>query len=157
MTCDDVIPLLLLQQTREARVADHLASCARCREQASTLGAVARTLAAYPDPVAPRGLGPAVLHAAAPLLAGHSRRAAGWRLVRAFAAALLPLPLIVLVDVGLLSMAYRLLSTVLPEGLSLYLVFNQAVLLALLFALTYGSIPLLAARQAGGLAEESHG
>jgi hypothetical protein len=38
---------------------------------------------------------------------------------------------------------------VLPEPLSLYLVVNHAALLALLLALTYGSIPLLAARRVG--------
>jgi predicted anti-sigma-YlaC factor YlaD len=157
MTCDDVMPLLLVEEVSDPRIAAHLAGCVSCRDHAPTLGAVARALAAYPEPTAPAGLGTAVLRAAAPLLARHGRRAAGWRLVRALAAALLPLPLIVLLDVGILTAAYRLLSTVLPQGLSLYLVFNHAALLAFLLALTYGSIPLLAARQGGGLAEESHG
>jgi predicted anti-sigma-YlaC factor YlaD len=157
MTCDDVTPLLFADAGSDPRVAAHLAACADCRERAPALAAVARAFAAEPATVVPAGLGASVLRAATPLLARHARRAAGWRLARALGAALLPLPLIVFLDVGLLTTAYRVLSTVLPHGLSLYLVFNHAALIALLLALTYGSIPLLAARQGGGFAEESHG
>jgi hypothetical protein len=45
----------------------------------------------------------------------------------------------------------------LPAGLSFYLVVNYAAVLALLGALTYGSIPLLAERQARGSNEALHG
>lgn len=157
MTCDDVLPLLLVDANRAPGVADHLAGCAGCRAHAASLAGVARLLAASPAPNPPAGLGAAVLHAAAPLLARHARRAAAWRFVCALAAALIPLPLIVLLDVTLLTAAYHTLNLVLPHRLSLYLVFNHAVLLALLLALTYGSIPLLAARQGRPWAEESHG
>jgi anti-sigma factor RsiW len=157
MTCDDVTPLLLHDDGTDPRVAAHLAGCAACRERVPALVAVARVLAAAPEPVAPAGLHTAVLRAAGPLLARHARRAEQWRLARALGAALLPLPLILFLDVGLLTAAYHLLSTVLPHGLSLYLVANHAALIALLLALTYGSIPLLAARQGRGFAEESHG
>ena len=147
MTCDDVTPLLFADAGSDPRVAAHLAGCAGCRDRAPALAAVARALAAAPEPAVPAGLDTAVLRAAAPLLARPARRAAGWRLARALGAALLPLPLIVFLDVGLLTAAYHLLSMVLPHGLSLYLVANHAALIALLLALTYGSIPLLAARQ----------
>jgi hypothetical protein len=49
------------------------------------------------------------------------------------------------------------LSAVLPGALSLYLVFNYAATLALLLALTYSAIPILAERQARLRREEVHG
>jgi len=51
---------------------------------------------------------------------------------------------------------YTLLGSVLPHGLTLYLVVNQAVLLALLLTLTYGAVPFLAARQARLLLQDGY-
>jgi len=76
-----------------------------------------------------------------------SRTATNLTLARVVGAALLPLPAIMLVDAYALCSAYALLSAILPAALSFCLVLNYAVLLALLLALTYGVIPLLAARQ----------
>jgi hypothetical protein len=52
--------------------------------------------------------------------------------------------------------AERLLSAVLPGALSTFVVANYAILLALLLALTYGAVPILAERQARGQREEIH-
>jgi hypothetical protein len=51
--------------------------------------------------------------------------------------------------------AYDLLTRFLPDALSLYVVANWVGLLAFLFALTYGAIPFLAARQAPTLQPRS--
>ena len=71
--------------------------------------------------------------------------------------ALLPLPLIVMIDLWALQAIYDGLSRLLPATISFYLVANYAAVLALLGALTYGAIPLLAERQARGRHEALHG
>ena len=76
--------------------------------------------------------------------------------VRALAAALIPLPAILVFDVALVRAIYSLLGAVLPHGLSLYLVVNHAALLALLLTLTYGAVPFLAARQARLLLQDGY-
>jgi hypothetical protein len=62
-----------------------------------------------------------------------------------------------MIDVWALGTIYAWLARLLPPALSLYLVVNYAAVLALLGALTYGAIPLLAERQARGLREAPHG
>ena len=62
-----------------------------------------------------------------------------------------------MVDVWALQAIYGGLTRLLPAALSLYLVVNYAAVLALLGALTYGAIPLLAERQARGRHEALHG
>src|SRR5207245_3046012 len=88
-----------------------------------------------------------VLGAAAPLLARQARLAAWRTRAPALAAALVPLPLILFLDFHLVRTAYGVLNALLPGALSFYVVFNDAATLALLLALTYGMIPLVAARQ----------
>jgi hypothetical protein len=63
----------------------------------------------------------------------------------------------VAVDLWALQAIYEGLRHLLPEPLSFYLVVNYAAVLALLGALTYGAIPLLAERQARGYNEALHG
>ena len=89
--------------------------------------------------------------------AARSDRAALARVASAVGAALIPLPLLLVVDVYALRTLHAVLSTFLPEGLTLYLVGGQALMLACLFAFAYGSIPLLAERQRRALGEASHG
>lgn len=135
----------------------HLASCEECRAATAVLGRLARTLAT--DPVTPPSpvLRSRVLAAAGPLLAAKQRHAARHALVAAVAAALLPLPLILMIDIWALGAIYGGLTRLLPPALSFYLVVNYAAVLALLGALTYGAIPLLAERQARGQREALHG
>jgi hypothetical protein len=120
---------------------------------------VAAAFAAAAAPVPATTLTPRLVQAAAPLLAAHALRlpAGAWpRLAAAVAVALLPLPLILLAGWEALSVANELLSVVLPAPLSFYLVTTQAGALALLLALTYGALPLLAAHQLRLQHEESH-
>jgi hypothetical protein len=63
---------------------------------------------------------------------------------------------ILFLDVQALRAAYALLRSVLPDGLSLYVVFNQAATVTLLLALSYAAIPILAERQVRLRWRESH-
>src|SRR5438128_52052 len=112
--------------------------------------------AAPPGPTPPPGLATRVLGAAEPLLARNARRAAGSILARALAAALLPLPVILLLDFYLVRAAFALLTTILPTALGAYLVFNYTATFALLLALTYGAIPIFFERQVRLRREESN-
>jgi hypothetical protein len=157
--CQDVLTALLLDQA-DATMLAHVRTCPHCRVEEPVVRALAAQLAADPGPTPPPSLAPRVLAAAAPLLARNARHAA-WRttwpaVARALAAALLPLPAILVFDVALVRAIYALLGAVLPHGLSLYLVVNHAALLVLLLTLTYGAVPVLAARQARLLLQDGH-
>jgi hypothetical protein len=107
--------------------------------------------------VPPPGLAGRVLRAAAPLLARNARRATWPAVARALAAALVPLPLIAFFDWQIVRTAHAVLSRVLPDALSFYLVFNYTATLVLLLALTYAAVPILVERQARLRHQESHG
>jgi hypothetical protein len=153
-TCESVRIALAFGDARDPAVAAHLATCADCRTEAATLHRLAATLAAGRPPAPAAGLAARVREAAVPLLAhnallAHENRRTLWRTVgRAVAAALLPLPLLLLVDGYVVRAIYGTLRTVLPDALSLYFVVNYATLLAVLLTFAYGAIPLLAERQA---------
>ena len=155
--CDETLTTLLLGRPLDRDAAAHLAACPRCRAERAAVEVLARTLAAAPAPAPPLGLTWRLLAAAEPLLASNARRAAWPALARALGAALVPLPAIVFVDFHALRAAYAVLSSVLPGGLSLYVVFNQAATLTLLLALSYSAIPILAERQVRLRRRESHG
>jgi hypothetical protein len=127
----------------------HLAGCAACRDARAQAGAVARALAGYAAPAPAPGAEARTLAAAMPLLARRreARRALRRRVTWALTMALLPLPAIVLVNVQLLMAAHRLALTRLPPALALYLVVCLGAGVALLLALSYVAVPLLAARR----------
>jgi hypothetical protein len=154
--CGDILAAILAGRPLDARAEAHLATCAGCGAEAPVMRAVARAFAAdvVPDPDAARAA--RVLRAAAPLLAQNARRVAWSAQLRALAVALLPLPLIAVLDFYLVRTGYRLLSTILPDALSFYVVLNHAVLLAFLLALTYAAVPILAERQVRLRREELH-
>ena len=154
--CDEVRERCFLGAVLREDAA-HLASCEECRTAAAALGRLTLTLTA--DPVTPPSpvLRSQILAAATPLLAAKRRHAARHALAAAIAAALLPLPLILMIDVWALGAIYSGLTRLLPPALSFYLVVNYAAVLALLGALTYGAIPLLTERQARGRHEALHG
>ena len=155
MPCDDVLSAIMLGLPLPPGAAEHVDGCARCRTESALARQVAATFAAA-EPQPSPALGTRVLAAAEPLLAARRRRV-DWPLVlRALGAALLPLPLILVVDVALVGLAYEVLARVLPQALTTYLVANLATTLALLLALTYAAVPLLAARQQAALSEEAH-
>lgn len=101
-------------------------------------------------------LGVKVMAAAAPLLAAHARRATARAWVRPLLVALVPLPLIVLVNVSVVRALYGLLSIILPDVVSAYLVAQYAFVVLALLGLTYASVPLLAERQARTALENVH-
>jgi len=147
--CDEVRTMLLYGRALDAGSASQLAACPRCRAEQAAV----RVLAGYAVPAPPSPAG--VLAAAAPLLALRARRAGWLALGRAVAAALVPLPLVLLVDVYLVRAAYGMLQTLLPRVLSFYVVFNYAATLTLLLAITYAMVPIVAERQLRLRREES--
>lgn len=155
-TCDDVRERRFLGRSEDGDEA-HLADCPACGGDAAALGALAAAFASHAVPSPAPALGERVRTEAAPLLAARRRHAARRPLAAALAVALLPLPLIVALDAWALHLIYDALRRLLPEPLSFYLVANYAAVLALLGALTYGAIPLLAERQARGYHEAIHG
>ena len=145
--CDDVLARLLLARALDADGAAHVSTCPHCTAEQGRVRRVAALLASHEVPAVSVSLSARVGAAAAPLLARHARRAAWWTLARALAAALAPLPVILFLDFHLVRAAYGVLNALLPGALSLYVVFNYAATLALLLALTYGMIPIVAERQ----------
>jgi len=147
--CDEIRTTLLGGRALDAESARHLATCPRCGGDEAAV----RLLAAYAVPPPPSAA--RVLAAAAPLLARHARQAAWRTLGRVIAAALIPLPVILVADFYLVRAAYGVLQTLLPHALSLYVVFNYAATLTLVLALTYAMIPIVAERQMRLRREES--
>jgi len=154
--CDDVRERGFLGRSAPGD-ATHVAACAECREALAALVPLARAFASSRVAAASPALETRVLAAARPLLAARRCHAARRALAAAVAAALLPLPLIVMIDLWALHAIYDGLARLLPASLSFYLVANYAAVLALLGTLTYGAIPLLAERQARGRNEALHG
>src|SRR5439155_308694 len=115
--CDDTLTALLFRGTLDHDAAAHLAACPRCRAERAAVESLARTLAAAPVPAPPLGLTWRLLAAAEPLLARNARRAAWPTVALALAAALLPLPAILLLDFYLVRAAFALLTAILPTAL----------------------------------------
>jgi hypothetical protein len=148
--CYDVLEMLLLARDLDPAATAHLQECARCHEQATALGRIGPALRAGTVPAPPPGLRRRTLTVAAPLLAHHAARFAHGdrrRLMRAVAAALLPLPAVLAVDAYAIRALHAFLSALLPAPVSAYLAFNFAALVVLTIALTYAAVPVLADRQ----------
>jgi len=156
MNCDSrLIDLLLGREPPDTET--HLATCPRCSADAPVVRSLRAAFDASPE-AHPQSFH-AVLSAAGPLLAANARRlpAAAWRrLAAAIAVAVLPLPLILLVGWRALHALNDLLATILPDSLRLYLLATQALAVALLLAVTYGALPLLAAHQLRLQLEDTH-
>jgi hypothetical protein len=156
--CDTALAGLLFEHAT-ADIDAHRAACARCACDAPAVQSVRAAFDAAPAPAPAEALTAHVLRVAAPLLATNAHRlpAVAWpRMIAAIAAALLPLPAILLAGWEALAAADRVLSAILPERLSLYLVATYAAVLALVLAITYGAVPLLAAHQLRLQHEDSH-
>lgn len=108
-------------------------------------------------PPTPPDLAPRVLAAAAPLLAVHARRTSAWAWLRPLAVALVPLPLVVVANVAAARLLHGLLSAILPDALSTWLVAQHAVFVLLLLGASYAAVPLIADRQARATLEDAHG
>lgn len=153
-SCDDVLAARVLGAPLDEAARAHVADCPRCAVDEARARDVRLALARYEAPIPSPVLAARVLAAATPLLV-RARRASAAHLARTIAAALVPLPAIVVWNVVVLRAATRLLAAVLPPALGTYLVFSYATLLALLLAASYAAIPLLAERQRRRR-EESH-
>ncbi len=148
--CDEVLEAAFLGQPLDAGRASHVSGCPRCRHALPAIERVSRLLAADSVPAPPPVLGHAVLAAAEPILAARRNAATpGYRrgLAYAIAAALLPLPLVLVLDAYVVQVVHAVLSALLPGALSAYLVFNFAALMLLGLALAYGAVPFLVDRQ----------
>jgi hypothetical protein len=154
--CDDLLAALAFGRELDAEARAHQASCPRCAVDGAPAGRIGALLAAAPLPAPAADLSGRITAAARPLLARNAARAARRSLVSAVAASLVPLPIILLLNTALVRGLHALLSGFLPEPVGFYVTFNYAVLLALLLALTYGAVPILAERQARLRYEESH-
>ena len=149
--CDQALATLVLSRgTAAGKGADaHLAACARCQAERARAQEVAHALARHQSPEPTAGGQAQILGAAAPLLARRAveAQALRWRVVRAFTLALLPLPAIVYANLKLLLAVHALLLRWLPASLSLYVVACLGAGVALLLALSYAAVPVLAARR----------
>lgn len=154
--CDRTRAALALGATMDAELTRHLAHCDECRTEGPTLQRIATALATRIPAPSP-ALATRVRTAAAPLLTRNARAALLRTVGRAVAAALMPLPLVLLIDGYLVRTLYDTLRAVLPNALSLYFVVNYTTLLAVLLTLAYGAIPLLAERQLRRRYEGIHG
>lgn len=149
--CDQALAALVLARGAAAgnAAAAHLAGCARCQAERARVEGVAHALVRHQVPAPAAGSQARILAAAAPLLARRAAeaRALRGRVIRAFTLALLPLPAILYANLKLLLAAHALLLRWLPASLSMYLVACLGAGVALLLALSYAAVPVLAARR----------
>src|SRR6185295_18661470 len=103
--CDDIRERRMLGRATAADAA-HAAACAACGAEAAAVARVAAAFAADSAAAPSPALAARVLAAARPLLDAKRRHAARRALVAADAAALVPLPLIVMIDVWALGAMY---------------------------------------------------
>lgn len=162
ISCDEALAALALARgagrdrataTADVNAVAHLAGCDRCQAERARAEQVSHALAhhqvAAPAPAADAAFRSRLLAAAAPLLARRAfeARALRRRVAWAFTLALLPLPAILYANFKLLLAAHGLLSTLVPPSVSLYLVACLGAGVALLLALSYAAVPVMAARR----------
>jgi hypothetical protein len=124
----------------------HVAECEDCRADAARVGQLAARLDANGVDIDASRLSCLALAAAAPELQARAQAAFWRRLVRALAAALVPLPLVVAADVWWLGRVYDVAAAWVPASLAADFVLSYAVSLLVLIGSAYAAIPLLLAR-----------
>jgi hypothetical protein len=130
----------------QALLQEHAADCADCPSSPISSEGIEALLATQVDlDTAALSLG--VLERLQPELAGFAAALFRRRVAAGLLVALAPLPLILAFNAYLLSAVYALAALIVPSGLAAYLVFSYAAAVLLLLAATYGSIPLLVAKQ----------
>lgn len=130
----------------QALLQDHAADCADCVKSPLPLGGIEPLLANEVDLDA-AALSRQVLERLRPELSGLAADVFRRRVAAGLLVALAPLPLVLAFNAYLLSALYALAALIVPSGLAAYLVFSYAAAVLLLLAATYGSIPLLVAKQ----------
>jgi hypothetical protein len=130
----------------QALLEDHAAQCADCQASPLPLGEIEALLASE-VPLDPAALSCQVLDRLRPELAGFAAAVFRRRVAAGLLVALAPLPLVLAFNAYVLSAVYALVALIVPSGLAAYLVLSYAAAVLLLLAATYGSIPLLVAKQ----------
>ena len=131
------------------RLTDHLADC----DQSSHDGVTPEALAALEsalrveDPPADARLVARTLVAAGPFLKSRARFAYRRRVATALAAALIPLPVVVIYSRWLFGLMHSGLELLFPGSVADALVTGYSICLILVVTLTYASIPILADRR----------
>lgn len=133
------------QPARAAVFDAHVAACEDCRATPPPSARIATMLNTSIVAVDAGGLSLRTLARLQPELARRARAVLWRQVAMALLLALLPLPVVLAYDAYLLRTAYELVSALLPAGVAAYLIFGYAAFLALLFATTYATIPLLLA------------
>jgi len=124
----------------------HAQDCEACASEAPPVAALAAVLDADAVDVDAQRLSRLALARVAPALQARADALFWRRFARAFAAGLVPLPLVVAANVWLLGWLYELAAAWLPAALAMYLVVSDAVLMLVLIGSAYAAIPLLLAR-----------
>ena len=132
------------------RLTDHLADCEECSRDGVTPERLAMLESALrvADPPADDRLVARTLVAAGPLLKSRARFAYRRRVAMALAAALVPLPIVVIYSRWLLGLMHSGLDLLFPGSVADVLVTGYSICLILVVSLTYASIPILADRRA---------
>jgi hypothetical protein len=131
------------------RLTDHLTDCEECSRDGVTPESLAALESALrvEDPPADDRLVARTLMAAGPLLKSRARFAYRRRVAMALAAALVPLPVVVIYSRWLFGLMHSGLELLFPSGVADVLVGGYAICLLLVISLTFAAIPILADRK----------
>jgi hypothetical protein len=124
----------------------HARDCDACASEAPPLAALAAALDGDAGAVDAGRLSRLALARVAPALQARADALFWRRFARALAAGLVPLPLVIGINVWVLSWLYELAAAWLPTALAMYLVLSDALLLLVSIGCAYAMIPLLLAR-----------
>ena len=144
------------KRTGERALAAHIEECEACRANAVPIARLATLLEASVIEVDAAALSRAVLLRARPELQRMATWAFGRQVAAAVLVALLPLPVVLAFDAYVLHFVYTVASWLLPAPVAEYFVGSYAAFLALLFALTYATVPVLLAHRCAAQ-EPAHG
>ncbi len=125
----------------------HLQECEACRTSALPIERIATLLDASVVEVDAGTLSRRLLLRVQPELQRRAAWVFGRQVAAAVLVALLPLPVVLAYDACLLHLVYNVVSWLLPARVASYVVLSYAAFLALLFALTYATVPVLLARR----------
>lgn len=135
-----------MSDARDNPLSEHVRDCEECRGGGAPLASLTALLDASAAPLDAERLSRLVVARVAPTLQARAQATFWRRLAGTLAAALLPLPLVVGIDLWLLGWLYALIAAWLPSSLALYVVISYAATLLVLLGSTYAAIPLLLAR-----------
>jgi hypothetical protein len=123
----------------------HVGECDECRPSPPSVAALAARLDASAVQIDAARLSRLALARVRPALRVRAEAAFWRRFIRALAAALLPLPLLVAADWWLLGRLYDVVAAWLPSAVATYFVLSYAASLVVLIGSVYAAIPLLLA------------